>query len=409
MFEKLIAFSLRQRVLTLMGTLALIIGGLYAFTRLPIDAVPDVTNNQVQVLTKAPALSPLEVEQFVTFPMELSLKSIPDLVELRSVSKAGISVITVVFQENVDVYFARQLILERLREAEEDLPPGAETPELGPVSTGLGDIFRYTLRDTTGRLSPTDLRTVQDWIVRRQLLGVPGLAEVNSLGGYVKQYHVLVDPERLNAYDLSLREVFEATSKASGTSGGAYIESGAEQYSVRSVGLVSEIEDLANSVVKTTTTGTPVLLKDVADVEVGSAIRFGSASAGGEGEVVAGWTMQLAGANARVTVNAVKDRVAEIQAALPEGVVIEPYYDRTMLVGRTIKTVATNLGEGALLVIVVLLLLLAHLRAGLILASVIPLSMLFAVILMVLTGQSGNLMSLGAIDFGLVVDGSLII
>lgn len=409
MFEKLIAFSLRQRVLTLMGTLALIIGGLYAFTRLPIDAVPDVTNNQVQVLTKAPALSPLEVEQFVTFPMELSLKSIPDLVELRSVSKAGISVITVVFQENVDVYFARQLILERLREAEEDLPPGAETPELGPVSTGLGDIFRYTLRDTTGRLSPTDLRTVQDWIVRRQLLGVPGLAEVNSLGGYVKQYHVLVDPERLNAYDLSLREVFKATSKASGTSGGAYIESGAEQYSVRSVGLVREIEDLANSVVKTTTTGTPVLLKDVADVEVGSAIRFGSASAGGEGEVVAGWTMQLAGANARVTVNAVKDRVAEIQAALPEGVVIEPYYDRTMLVGRTIKTVATNLGEGALLVIVVLLLLLAHLRAGLILASVIPLSMLFAVILMVLTGQSGNLMSLGAIDFGLVVDGSLII
>lgn len=409
MFEKLIAFSLRQRVLVLMGTLALLLGGLYAFTRLPIDAVPDVTNNQVQVLTKAPALSPLEVEQFVTFPMELALKAIPDLVELRSVSKPGISVITVVFQEGVDVYFARQLILERLREAEEDLPPGAETPELGPVSTGLGDIFRYTLRDTTGRLSPMDLRTVQDWIVRRQLLGVPGLAEVNSLGGYVKQYHVLVDPERLNAYDLTLREVFEASSRASGTSGGAYIEAGPEQYSVRSVGLVREIEDLANTVVKTTANGTPVFLKDVADVEVGSAIRFGSASAGGEGEVVAGWTMQLAGANARVTVNAVKDRVAEIQAALPEGVVIEPYYDRTMLVGRTIKTVAKNLGEGALLVIVVLLLLLAHLRAGLILASVIPLSMLFAVILMVLTGQSGNLMSLGAIDFGLVVDGSLII
>lgn len=409
MFEKLIAFSLRQRVLVLIGTLALIIGGLYAFTRLPIDAVPDVTNNQVQVLTKAPALSPLEVEQFVTFPMELALKSIPDLVELRSVSKAGISVITVVFEEDVDVYFARQLILERLREAEEDLPPGADTPELGPVSTGLGDIFRYTLRDTTGRLSPMDLRTVQDWIVRRQLLGVSGLAEVNSLGGYVKQYHVLVAPERLNAYDLTLREVFEATSRASGTSGGAYIESGPEQYSVRSVGLVRKVEDLANTVVKTTATGTPVLLKDVADVKIGSAIRFGSASANGEGEVVAGWTMQLAGANARVTVNAVKERIAEIQASLPEGVVIEPYYDRTMLVNRTIKTVAKNLGEGALLVIVVLLLLLAHLRAGLILASVIPLSMLFAVILMVLTGQTGNLMSLGAIDFGLVVDGSLII
>ncbi len=392
-----------------MGTLALIVGGLYAFTRLPIDAVPDVTNNQVQVLTKAPALSPLEVEQFVTFPMELALKSIPDLVELRSVSKAGISVITVVFKEDVDIYFARQLILERLREAEEDLPPGAETPELGPVSTGLGDIFRYTLRDTTGRLSPMDLRTVQDWIVRRQLLGVPGLAEVNSLGGYVKQYHVLVDPERLNAYDLTLREVFEATTRASGTSGGAYIESGPEQYSVRSVGLVRNLEELGNTVVKATATGTPIFLEDVADVEVGAAIRFGSASAGGEGEVVSGWTMQLAHANARVTVNAVKDRIEEIRASLPEGVVIEPYYDRTMLVNRTIKTVAKNLGEGALLVIFVLLLLLAHLRAGLILASVIPLSMLFAVILMVLTGQTGNLMSLGAIDFGLVVDGSLII
>ncbi len=328
---------------------------------------------------------------------------------MRSLSRSGLSVVTVVFEENVETYFGRQLILEKLREAEESLPPGADTPELGPVSTGLGEIFRYVVRDTTGRLSPMELRTIHDWIVRRQLLGVPGLAEVNAIGGFLKQYQVLVDPEKLAAYNLTLRDVFDAAAASSGTGGGAYIETGPEQLTVRSVGLATSLDDLRATAVKTTAGGTPVLLGDVAEVTTGPAIRFGAATRDGEGEVVTGFTLQLKGANARVVVGAVKDRIAEIQASLPEGVVIEPYYDRTQLVARTIKTVAKNLGEGALLVIAVLLLLLAHLRSGLILASVIPLAMLFAVICMVLTGQSGNLMSLGAIDFGLVVDGSLII
>ncbi|HLA63600.1 MAG TPA: CusA/CzcA family heavy metal efflux RND transporter, partial [Rhodothermales bacterium] len=409
MFERLIAFSLGQRALVLMGTLALVVGGLFAFTRLPIDAIPDVTNNQVQVLTQAPALSPLEVERFVTFPVEQALKQLPDLVEFRSLSRAGISVVTVVFEDGVDTYFARQLILERLREVEEDLPEGVETPELGPVSTGLGEIYRYVVRDTTGRLSPMDLRTVQDWIVRRDLLGVPGLAEVNSIGGELKQFHVLVDPARLAGYGLTLREVFDATAAASGSAGAAYIETGSEQLAVRTEGLVTGIADLQNTVIRTSADGTPVLLRDVAEVRTGAAVRFGAATQDGRGEVVTGFTMQLKGANARVVVAAVRERIEEIRQALPDGVVIEPYYDRTELVGRTIATVARNLAEGALLVIAVLLLFLAHLRAGLILASVIPLSMLFAVICMVLTGQSGNLMSLGAIDFGLIVDGSLIV
>ena len=409
MFEKLIAFSLQQRALVLIGTLALVAGGLFALTRLPIDAVPDVTNNQVQILTQAPALSPLEVERYVTVPVELALRSLPDVVEMRSLSRSGISVITVVFEESVETYFGRQLVLEKLREAEEDLPPGVETPELGPVSTGLGEIFRYVVVDTTGQRSPMELRTIQDWVVRRQLLGVPGLAEVNSLGGEVKQYQVLVDPDRLASYDLTLRDVFDATAQASGTTGGGVIETGPEQLSVRSVGLVTTLDDLRNTTIRATAGGVPVRLGDVADIELGPAIRFGAATQDGGGEVVTGFTMQLKGANARVVVAAVKDRIEEIQATLPEGVVIQPYYDRTELVGRTIGTVARNLGEGAVLVVVVLLLLLAHLRAGLILASTIPLAMLFAIICMVLTGQTGNLMSMGAIDFGLVVDGSLII
>ena len=408
MFDRIVAFSLRQRVLVLFATVGLVAAGLYAATRLPVDAVPDVTNNQVQVLTQAPALSPLEVERFVTVPVELALKSLPDLVELRSLSRQGISVVTVVFEDGVDTYFGRQLILEALRGVGDELPPGTETPELGPVSTGLGEVFRYTLRDTTGRYSPMELRTIQDWIVRRQLLGVPGLAEVNSIGGELRQVQVLVDPDRLAGFGLTLREVFEATAEASGNAGAATIETGPEQLSVRTDGLVQTADDLRRSVVATRG-GTPVTLGDVAEVRDGAAVRFGAATQDGEGEVVTGFALQLKGANARVVVSAVKDRIEEIQQALPEGVTIEPYYDRTALVNRTIKTVAKHLAEGALLVIFVLLLLLVNLRAGLVLASVIPLAMMFAFIGMWLTGQSANLMSLGAIDFGLVVDGSLII
>ncbi|MGB3542410.1 efflux RND transporter permease subunit, partial [Rubrivirga sp.] len=259
MFDRIVAFSLRQRVLVLFATAALVAAGLYAATRLPVDAVPDVTNNQVQVLTQAPALSPLEVERFVSVPVELALKSLPDLVELRSLSRQGISVITVVFEDGVDTYFGRQLILEQLRGIAGQLPPGTETPELGPVSTGLGEVFRYTLRDTTGQYSPMELRTIQDWIVRRQLLGVPGLAEVNSIGGYLKQYQVLVDPDRLAGYGLTLREVFDAAAEASGNVGAATIETGPEQLSVRTDGLVQSIGDLRQSVVATRG-GTPVTL-----------------------------------------------------------------------------------------------------------------------------------------------------
>ena len=409
MFDAIIAFSLRHRALILLMTMVLVICGVVAFSRLPIDAVPDVTNNQVQILTKAPALSALEVERFVTFPIEIVLKSLPNTVELRSSSQPGLSVITIVFTEDVDIYFARQQILEKLREAEEEIPDGVERPELSPVSTGLGEIFRYVIRDTTGRLSPMELRTVQDWIVRRQLLGTPGVAEVNSLGGQVKQYQVLIDPAALVGYGVTLREVFEAVSRSSGNAGGAYIESGPERYSVRSVALATGVDDLRNTVIRTTPTGTPITVGDVAAVEIGPAIRFGAASQDGKGEVVTGIAMQLKGANARIVVNAVKERIEEIRPSLPPGVVIEPYYDREELVDRTIQTVLTNLIEGALLVIGVLLLFLVNLRAGLILASVIPLAMMFAGILMVLTDQTGNLMSLGAIDFGLVVDGSLII
>jgi len=409
MLDAIIAFALRQRALVLLMTLALIGGGIYAFTRLPIDAVPDITNNQVQILTRAPSLSPVEVERFVTFPIEVAVKSLPSLTELRSTSQSGLSVVTVVFEDDVDVYFARQQVLEKLREAEEEIPEGVERPELAPVSTGLGEIFRYVVRDTTGRLSPMDLRTVQDWIVRRQLLGTPGIAEVNSLGGYVRQYHVLVDPDALVGHDIALRDVFDAVARTSGNAGGAYIENNGERYSVRSVGLVSTLDDLRGTVIRTTPDGTPLMLSDVAEIEIGPAIRFGSASQNGTGEVVTGIAMQLKGANARVTVDAVKTRIDEIRPSLPPGVVIEPYYDRETLVDSTLATVARNLIEGALLVIAVLLLFLVNLRAGLIVASVIPLAMLFAAILMVITGQSGNLMSLGAIDFGLVVDGSLII
>lgn len=409
MFDSIISFSLQRRVVVLVGTLLLVVGGLIAFSKLPIDAVPDITNNQVQILTQAPALSPLEVEQFVTFPLEVALKSIPDLVEFRSASKQGLSVITIVFQDDVDIYFARQQILERLRDAEDRMPAGAETPELGPVSTGLGEIFRYVIRDTTGKLSAMDLRTIQDWVVRRQLIGTSGVAEVNTLGGELKQYQVLVDPEALVSYNLTLREVFEAVARTSGNAGGAYIESGAEQYSIRSEGLARTEEDIRSTTIRASSSGIPVRVRDVATVVIAPALRFGSASQDGKGEVVTGIAMQLKGANARVIVNAVKDRIEEIKPSLPPGVVIEPYYDREALVDRTISTVITNLIEGALLVIAVLLLFLANLRAGLLLASVIPLAMMFAAIMMVLTGQSGNLMSLGAVDFGLVVDGSLII
>lgn len=384
-------------------------GGLWAATRLPIDAVPDVTNVQVQVLTAASALSPLEAERQITFPIEVALSGLPRMVELRSLSKAGLSAVTVVFDDSVDIYFARQLVFERLQQARSEIPPSIGSPEMGPISTGLGEIYQYELRPTPGRKAdPMALRTVQDWIVRRQLLTVPGLAEVNSFGGQEKQYQVRTDPARLQAYGLTLRDVLDAVARNNETVGGAYIEHGSEQYLLRGIGQVNSIPEIENIAIHTARGGVPVFVRDVAEVVVAPAIRLGAVTVNGEGEIVAGIALMLKGENSRTVVERVKARVEEIRKTLPKGLQIVPFYDRTTLVDRTIHTVAKNLLEGALLVILVLVVLLGNWRGALLVASIIPLSMALATLCMVLFGISGNLMSLGALDFGLIVDGAVV-
>ncbi|MEP7128271.1 MAG: CusA/CzcA family heavy metal efflux RND transporter, partial [Chitinophagales bacterium] len=393
-------------------TLVLIIYGSYSLTQLPIDAVPDITNNQVQVITVCPTLASQEVEQFVTASIERSMATLPDRTEIRSISRFGLSVVTIVFKDNVNIYFARQLVTERLKEAEGEIPPGAGTPELAPVSTGLGEIYQYVIRPDSGyenKYNASDLRTMQDWIVARRLLGTPGIAEVNSFGGKLKQYEVAVDPVKLKSMDVTIPEVFEALENNNENTGGAYIDKKPNAYFIRGLGLVSTLEDIGKIVVKTNQNGTPTLIRDVANVQLGSAIRYGAMTRNGEGEVVGGVVMMLKGANSAEVVSAVKKMIPSIQKSLPEGVVIEPYLDRTVLVNKSIETVQHNLLEGALIVIFVLVLFLGNFRAGLIVASLIPLSMLFAFIMMNLFGVSGNLMSLGAIDFGLIVDGAVII
>lgn len=413
MIERILRFSLKQKLLILFAVILLIAGGIAAFRILPIDAVPDVTNIQVQILTNSPTLAPLEVERYITFPIEVAMNGIPDVEEIRSISKFGLSLVTVVFQDNVDIYFARQLVFERLQTAMEDIPPEFGKPELGPTSTGLGEIYQYIIRpkdkskiqDSTSLM---EMRTLQDWIAKRQLLTVPGINEVNSFGGLEKQYQVLIDPQKLLSYNLTLRDVFNAVAENNANAGGAYIEHANEQYLVRGSGLVQSIDDINNIIVKTLENGTPIYVHNVADVQLGSAIRQGAVTMNGEGEVAAGITMMLKGENSRVVVDRVKEKIESVKRALPDTVTIEPFYDRAELVNRTIKTVQTNLIEGGVLVILILVLLLYNLRGGFIVASVIPLSMLFAVIMMVATGVSGNLMSLGAIDFGLIVDGAVV-
>lgn len=413
MIERILRFSLKQKLLVLFAVILLIAGGIAAFRILPIDAVPDVTNIQVQILTNSPTLAPLEVERYITFPIEVAMNGIPDVEEIRSVSKFGLSLVTVVFQDNVDIYFARQLVFERLQTAAEDIPPEFGKPELGPTSTGLGEIYQYIIRpkDKNAKqdsVSLMEMRTLQDWIAKRQLLTVPGINEVNSFGGIEKQYQVLIDPQKLLSYNLTLRDVFNAVAENNANAGGAYIEHANEQYLVRGSGLVQSIDDINNIIVKTLENGTPIYVHNVADVQLGSAIRQGAVTMNGEGEVVAGITMMLKGENSRVVVDRVKEKIETVQRALPDSVTIEPFYDRAELVNKTIKTVQTNLIEGGILVILILVLLLYNLRGGFIVASVIPLSMLFAVIMMVATGVSGNLMSLGALDFGLIVDGAVV-
>lgn len=409
MINAIIRFSISHRLIVMLLVVILVAAGWYSLRRLPIDAVPDVTNVQVQVLTAAPSLAPLEIERQITFPVEVAMSGLPAIQEIRSVSKFGLSAVTIVFNDSVDTYFARQLVLERLAQAREQIPENIGSPEMGPISTGLGEIYQYELKASPGSgYDPTALRTIQDWNVRRQLLSVPGVTEVNSFGGLEKQYQVHLDPAKLQSYGLSLRDVLEAVTRNNANVGGAYIEHGSEQYLLRGIGLVQSAEDIASIVVKTGAEGVPVYVRDVGEVVTGATVRQGAVTADGEGEIVAGIAMMLKGANSRTVVEQIKERVAQIQKSLPAGVELIPFYDRAELVDRTIWTVVKNLVEGALLVIVVLILLLGNWRGSLLVASIIPLSMLFAAILMRIFNVSGNLMSLGAIDFGLIVDGAVV-
>jgi cobalt-zinc-cadmium resistance protein CzcA len=411
MINKIIAFSIKQKMIVGSCILLLILAGVYSALRLPIDAVPDITNNQIQVITSTPTLSASEVERFISYPIEISMKSIPDVVELRSISKFGISVVTIVFEDKVDIYFARNQVFQKLQEAQENIPEGLGSPEMAPVSTGLGEIYQYVVRhenpdDTT--YSSTELREIQDWIVKRQLLGTDGVAEINSFGGFEKQYHVHINPDALTNYNITLREVYEAVTKNNSNVGGGYIEKQSDQYSIRGIGLIEKMEDIQNIVVKTEH-GTPIYIKQLADVEYGDGLRVGAVTQDGSGEVVTGIVMMLKGANSREVAGRVHEKIEEIKPSLPKGITIDEFYNREHLVDKTIGTVEKNLIEGGLIVILVLLLMLGNIRAGLIVASVIPLSMLFALIMMNIFNVSGNLMSLGAIDFGLIVDGAVII
>lgn len=409
MIAALIRFSVSQRLLVFFGVAMLIGAGVYSLRTLPIDAVPDVTNVQVQILTGAPSLAPLEVERQITFPVEVAMSGLPDIEEVRSVSKFGLSLVTVVFKENVNIYFARQLVLERLSEARDQIPETIGSPEMGPISTGLGEIYQYELTAKPGSgYDAMALRTVQDWIVRRQLLGVPGVTEVNSFGGFAKQYQVKLDPAKLQSYGLSLRDVLDAVVRNNANVGGAYIEHGSEQYLLRGIGLVESTQDIANIAVKTGAEGVPVFVRDVGEVVTGATVRQGAVTADGQGEIVVGIAMMLKGENSRTVAQRVKERIEQIRKTLPEGVELIPFYDRTELVDRSIGTVVKNLVEGAILVILVLVLLLGNWRGAALVASIIPLSMLFAAICMRVFNVSGNLMSLGALDFGLIVDGAVV-
>ncbi|WP_306350226.1 CusA/CzcA family heavy metal efflux RND transporter [Flavobacterium sp. '19STA2R22 D10 B1'] len=411
MLDKIIHFSINNKFIIGLFTVALIAVGSYSLSNLPIDALPDITNNQVQIITTSPTLATPEVEKFITYPIELAVKPIPKIVEMRSISRFGLSVITVVFEEKVDIYWARAQISERLKEAESLLPKGVGRPELAPVSTGLGEIYQYVVFPEKGfeeKYDATELRTIQDWIIRPQLIGTKGVAEVNTLGGYLKQYEIAVEPNKLKSMNTTIAEIFDALELNNENTGGAYIDKKPYAYFIRGIGMVNGIDDINKIVVKNQN-GIPILVRDVATVQMGSSLRYGAVTKDGKGEEVSGMVMMLKGENSAEVVKLVKTKMEQIKKSLPEGVSIEPFMDRTKLVDRAISTVQTNLIEGALIVIFILVLLLGNWRAGLVVASVIPLSLLFAISMMKFFGVSGNLMSLGAIDFGLIVDGAVII
>jgi cobalt-zinc-cadmium resistance protein CzcA len=401
-----VSWSLRHRAVVIAGSLLLVAAGIRAALKLPIDAVPDVTNVQVQVITTSPALSPVEIEQYLTVPVERAMAGIPRVEEIRSLSKYGLSVVTIVFEDDTDIYFARQMVMERMRAAEDALAQHGR-PEMGPISTALGEVYQFVVRGQGHTLM--ELEETLDWYIGPQLRTVPGVVEVNSFGGEDKQYQVVIDPRRLQASGLSVEEVVRALERTNANAGGGYIEHNREQIVIGTAGLVTSLEDLCSVVLGATPQGTPITVANVGDIRFGARLRRGAATMDDQGEVVVGVALMLMGENARTVTNALKVRIEELRPTLPKGIQIEPFYDRAALVDRTITTVATNLAEGALLVVLVLLFLLGDLRAGLIVAVTIPLSMLFAVLLMNATGASGNLMSLGAIDFGLIVDGAVII
>ena len=410
MFQKLITYSIRHKLVIGVLSIALAIWGVWSLVHLPFDSTPDITDNQVQVITQAPSLGAQEVEQYVTTPVEMALANIPRIQERRSISRSGLSVITLVFDDAADIYWARSQVSQVVEQLEKELPKNTET-EMGPIATGLGEIYHYTIRAKEGyehKYSLTQLRTMQDWIVRKQLSGTPGVAEVSGWGGYVKQYEVAINTDQLNASGVSVSEVFDALQRNNANTGGSYIEQNSNQYYIRGIGVVKNLEDVANITVKTVD-GTPVKVGDVAKVQLGHATRFGAVTRNGEGEVVAGIAIMLKGENFQEVIKNVKERISQIQKSLPEGVVIEPFIDRTNLVDRVEGTIARNLIEGGLIVIFVLVIFLGNWRAGLVVASVIPLSMLFAFGMMKIFGIDGNLMSLGAIDFGMIVDSAVII
>ena len=411
MLEKIIRFSLNRKLIVLLFTSAIFAYGIYSVFHIPIGAVPDITNNQVQIITTSTHLSTEDIEQFITYPIEMEMANLPGVQEIRSISKFGLSVVTIVFDEDMGTYLPRQLIAEKIKTASEIIPEGFGSPEMGPISTGLGEIYQYILDVKPGykdRYSVSDLRTIQDWIVKRQLSGIPGVVEINTWGGYLKQYEVAVNPSRLKAMSITTGDLVTALEKNNSIAGGAYIEKVNQSYFIRGEGKISSIEDIQNIVVKNVD-GIPVLVKDIATVRFGSANRFGAITGNGEGEKVLGQIMMLKGADSKQTINAVKERVEEVQQSLPEGVYINAFLERSELVAKTTFTITENLILGCLIVIFVVVLLLGSFRSGLVVASVIPLSLLFAISLMRIFGIDANLMSLGAIDFGIIIDGAIII
>ncbi|MFO7670033.1 MAG: CusA/CzcA family heavy metal efflux RND transporter [Bacteroidales bacterium] len=411
MLNRIISLSIKHKLIVILLTLFVACFGVFSILRIPLGAVPDITNNQVQVITTSTNLSTQDVEQFITYPVELEMSNLPGVTEIRSISKFGLSVVTIVFEDKLGTYLPRQLIAEKIKAASANIPEGFGTPEMGPITTGLGEIYQYILDTRPGyenRYSIMELRTIQDWVVKRQLSGIPGVVEVNTWGGFLKQYEVAINPERLKGMGITLPEVFEAIQQNNSVAGGAYIEKENQSYFIRGDGLVTSLEDL-ETVVVSNREGVPILVRDIAQVRFGSANRFGAITANGEGEKVLGQIMMLKNANSNRVIHDVKERVAEVQKTLPEGVFINPILERSELIGKTSLTVLENLLFGCLIVFLIVVLLLGNLRSGLVIASIIPLSLLFTISMMYLFGIDANLMSLGALDFGIIIDGAVII